>query len=37
VRLSEDTPSGDVEVMVEVDGVRSQPGTTIPIDPLSEQ
>ena len=37
VKLSEDTPSGDIEVMVEVDGVRSQPGTTIPIDPLVEQ
>ena len=34
--LSEDSPIGDVEVVVEVGGVRSQPGMTIPIDPLSE-
>ena len=34
--LSEDSPIGDVEVVVEVGGVRSQPGMTIPIDPLAE-
>ena len=34
--LSEDSPVGDVEVVVEVGGVRSQPGMTIPIDPLAE-
>ena len=36
VKLSEDTPTGDIEVMVEVNGVQSQPGTTIPIDPIPE-
>ncbi len=36
VMLSEDAPTGDVEVKVEVDGVGSQPGMTIPIDPLAE-
>ena len=36
VILSEDAPTGDVEVMVEVGGIKSQPGMTIPIDPLVE-
>ena len=36
VMLSEGTPSGDVQVVVEVGGVRSQPGMTIPIDPPAQ-
>ena len=36
VILSKDAPTGDVEVMVEVGGIKSQPGMTIPIDPPSE-
>ena len=31
--LPEDTPPGEVEVMIEVDGVLSQPGLTIAVDP----
>ncbi len=34
--LGNDIPTGDVEVVVEVDGVQSQLGMTIPIDPLAE-
>lgn len=34
--LEQDVPTGDVEVAVEVDGVSTQLGMTIPIDPASE-
>ena len=34
--LGDDVPTGDVEVVVEVDGIQSQLGMTIPIDPLAE-
>ena len=33
VLLPDDTPPGEVEVMIEVDGVVSQPGLTIAVDP----
>ena len=33
VLLPDDTPTGNVEVMIEVDGVPSQPGLTIAVDP----
>ena len=33
VRLPDDTPPGEVEVMIEVDGALSQPGLTIAVDP----
>ncbi len=33
VLLPDLTPTGDVEVMIEVDGVPSQPGLTIAVDP----
>ena len=33
VLLPDDTPPGEVEVMIDVDGVVSQPGLTIAVDP----
>jgi uncharacterized protein (TIGR03437 family) len=36
VVLPEDVPTGDVEVQVEVDGVKSQPGFRVAVDPRTE-